>query len=146
MEYSKFNFVLTPSNPAAKLGFQTWIDDQCIFQIDHVDRIIEISGDLPSDDVAAEHTLKFLLHGKTVRHTQLDQSGAIIQDAVLIISNLSFNSIALGNLTNRLCKYTHNFNGTSDTVIEPFHGTLGCNGTAELKFQTPIYPWFLQNM
>jgi hypothetical protein len=146
MEYSKFNLTVTPTDSAAELGFETWINNHCVFNSNYVSETLTITGYLPGDDVEAEHTLKFVLKGKTHAHTKINNAGDIVQDACLKISNLTFDGIELGQLVNELTVYEHNFNGTGELTKHKFFGTMGCNGTVELKFTTPIYLWFLENM
>lgn len=146
MEQSKFNFQLSPTNPSAKLGFEVWIDDQCMFETDHVQESMLVEGLLPEDDIEREHTLKFVLKGKQIEHTQVDSMGNIISDSRLEITNLMFDDIELGPLVSNLSVYHHDFNGSRDPIQEKFFGSMGCNGTAELKFTTPIYLWLLENI
>lgn len=145
MENSKFRFQLIPTDPAAKLGFEAWINDHCIFDQDHVTQSQWIEGDLPSDDQAGEHVLKLVLKNKNHSHTRVVDS-VIVQDAVLEIQGLSFDDIDLQQLVTDHAVYQHNFNGTGAPIKESFFGTMGCNGTVELKFTTPIYLWILENM
>ena len=146
MEHSTFSFDLTPTNPTAELGFEVWISDQCVFDSNCVTNTVTVTGNLPSDDIEAEHTLKLLLKNKQPEHTQLSELGEILQDSCLIISNLKFDGIELGQIVNNLSVYQHDFNGTQALTTDKFFGTMGCNGTAELKFSTPIYLWLLENM
>lgn len=146
MEQSKFSFEVIPSNPQAQLGFEAWINDQCVFNTDHVDNLVLIEGLIPPDDVEAEHTLRLVLKGKRPEHTQIDNAGNITTDAVIKIVNMTFDEINLEQLVNQSAVYHHDFNGTQTPVTESFFGTLGCNGSAELKFTTPIYLWLLENM
>ena len=146
MQQSTFSFDLTPTNPAVKLGFEAWINDQCVFDTDCVSSTVTVTGDLPSDNVEAKHALKLVLKNKRPEHTQLSDSGQILQDSCLTVSNLVFDGIKLGQIVNELAVYYHNFNGTCPAIKEQFFGTMGCNGTVELKFSTPIYLWLLENM
>jgi hypothetical protein len=87
-----------------------------------------------------------LLKNKQPEHTQLSGLGEILQDSCLIISNLKFDGIELGQIVNDLSVYQHDFNGTQALTTDKFFGTMGCNGTVELKFSTPIYIWLLEHM
>jgi hypothetical protein len=69
-----------------------------------------------------------------------------LDDACLKISGLNFDNIELGQLVNKLTVYEHDFNGTSEKTKHKFFGVMGCNGTAELQFTTPVYLWILENM
>jgi hypothetical protein len=146
MEQSKFSFELTTTNPSAKLGFEVWINDQCVFDTDHVVESLTITGSLPTDDIETEHTLSLVLKNKQSDHTTVSESGEILQDSCLTISQLKFDNIALGNLVNEIAVYEHDFNGSRAVINDRFFGIMGCNGTVTLKFATPIYLWLLENM
>jgi hypothetical protein len=146
MEQSKLSFKLNPTNPEAKLGFETWINDHCVFDISHVDQPMLVNVNLPDDDVEAEHVLKLVLKHKQAEHTTISESGEILNDSCLKISGLKFDEIELGFNILQKAVYCHNFNGTSKTIEHKFFDTMGCNGTVELKFTTPIYLWLLEHM
>jgi hypothetical protein len=62
-------------------------------------------------------------------------------------SNLiSFDEIDCTQIIQDLAVYRHNFNGTGADIPDQFFGDMGCNGTIELKFATPVYLWLLENM
>jgi hypothetical protein len=146
MEYLRFSFELTASDDSAELGFETWINDQQLFNTDHVQGSNLVSGYLPADDCVSTHTLKLVLKGKTPQHTTVNAQGEIVKDATVCVSNLKFDNIPLNYLADKLCVYHHNFNKTNNNFIEDtFCGIMGCNGTVELKFTTPIYLWMLKN-
>jgi hypothetical protein len=146
MEQLKFSFELTPTKSSAELGFEVWVNDQCVFDVDHVTETMSVSGILPNDDVEAEHVLKLVLKYKQVHHTTLSDSGEILDDACLKISKLKFDEIEVGYATLQTAVYWHNFNGTAELDKHKFFDTMGCNGSVELKFSTPIYLWLLENM
>ena len=131
------------NDPAAELGLEIWLDDQQLFDTNHV-------GDQPLEwqvtEDEADHELRFVMKNKTINHTQIDEHGTILQDSRITIQNLSFDEIALGQVFVNHAEYTHDFNGTKDSVTEKFYGEMGCNGTVSLKFTTPIYLWLLENM
>jgi hypothetical protein len=132
------------NNPTAALGFEAWIDNTIMFDINSVQTSTQVSIPIPDDD--AEHVLKLILKGKCVEHTTVDSAGQIISDSVLTISDLAFDGIALGQIVYDKATYTHNFNGSGNSVEDQFFGTMGCNGAVALKFSTPIYLWLLENM
>ena len=146
MQQSTFSFDLTPTHPAGKLGFEAWVNDQCVFDSDCVSSTVTVTGNLPSDDVEAKHVLKLVLKNKLPEHTTISESGEILKDSCLTVANLTFDDIKLGQLVNDLSVYHHDFNGTQVSITDQFFGTMGCNGTVELKFSTPIYLWLLENM
>lgn len=131
------------SNNSNALGFETWLDDKIMFDVDSVQPSTKILIPVTDD---AEHVLKLVLKGKCTDHTAVDSNGNILSDSVLTISDLAFDGIELGQLFYDKAVYTHDFNGNGTITKESFFGTMGCNGTVELKFSTPIYIWLLENM
>jgi hypothetical protein len=144
MDNTKITFTVSNTNPGAELGFETWVDDQLLFDTTHVQESVEIS--VPVADNDADHVLKLVLKNKTAEHTCLTSNGDIVSDSVLEIKNLAFDGIELGQIVNEQTVYTHDFNGTADESQHQFFGTMGCNGTVTLNFSTPIYIWLLEHM
>ena len=70
----------------------------------------------------------------------------IIKDAYLNINNFTINSVELGETFYKTCVYLHDFNGTKDQIKDTFWGDIGCNGTVQFVFQSPIYLWLVTNM
>ena len=145
METAQISFELSTSDAAVPLAFEAWIDDQCIFKTDHVTETVQVSYDLPEED-DAQHSLRLVMSGKTEKHTVVDEQGNITQDARLSVSGVGFDEIELGQVFLDRAVYTHNFNGTGESVDDQFFGEMGCNGTVELKFSSPVYIWLLENM
>jgi hypothetical protein len=144
MEKTKLTFEVVPTMPDAMLGFEAWLDDQLMFDTDHLDKAQQIF--IPLDDTDAEHELKLVLKNKNFEHTRLTATGEIDADAVLEIRNLAFDDIELGHVVTKQTVYTHDFNGTAELALHQFFGTMGCNGTVTLKFTTPMYLWLLEYM
>lgn len=144
MSTTCFSVDVSSSDFSAALGLEVWIDRTEIFSCDHVQQAQTITFDLSDDD--GDHELRFVLKNKTSEHTQIDQNGTIVKDAVLVIDNLKFDEIDLEQIVVKHAVYTHNFNGSASKVQDKFYGTMGCNGTASLEFSTPMYIWLLENM
>jgi hypothetical protein len=144
MEKTKLTFEVVPTAPDAMLGFEAWLDDQLMFDTDHLDKTQQIV--ILLDDTDAEHELKLVLKNKNSEHTRLTATGEIESDALVEICNLAFDEIALGQIVNKQTVYTHDVNGTAELASHQFFGVMGCNGTVTLKFTTPVYLWFLENM
>jgi hypothetical protein len=123
---------------------EIWFNDQQIFNQDRVTEPQTVSYEF--SDLDAEHELRFVMKNKTADHTTVDESGIIVKDACLIISDLAFDDIALGNIVTEKTEYIHDFNGTGSLIQDKFFGQIGCNGTVSIKFTTPIYLWLLENM
>jgi hypothetical protein len=140
----KISCVIDTTDPTIPLGIEIWLDDLQIFNQNWVNEFCTINYELP--DLDAEHELRFVMKNKTVDHTNVDESGAIVKDACLVISDLAFDEILLGNIVTEKAVYTHDFNGTGKVIENKFFGEMGCNGVVSLKFTTPMYLWLLENM
>jgi hypothetical protein len=132
------------TDASVPLDIAVLFDGEPIFDHWHVDGVIKISHDIPEDD--AEHELCFVMKNKQPAHTTVDESGKITSDSRIIIRNLTFDEIQLGQIVVEKATYTHDFNGTGNSITESFYGEMGCNGTVSLRFTTPIYLWLLENM
>lgn len=139
-----FCCTITPTTAAVPLGMEVWIDDQKLFDQDHVQESHKFSADLSDNE--GEHELRFVLKNKLSEHTQIDADNKIIGDARISVSGIEFDGIALNQLVPALAEYQHNFNGTGELFKDKFYGELGCNGTVSLKFTTPVYLWLLSVM
>ena len=144
--HSTFSLELSPTDPAAALGFEVWIDDQRVVDIDCVTHVQTVTGVLPDDGVEKSHVMKFVLKNKKIEHTQLSSTGEIVKDACLEITRVAFDGIELGHLLAKLSYYEHDFNGTQASTKQNFFDVMGCNGTVTLSFSTPIYFWLLENL
>ena len=129
---------------SAELGLEIWLNDLKIFDQEWIKEPTKFSYGFSDDD--GEHALKFIMKNKNRRHTQCDAEGNIIKDARLVISDVRFDDIDLGQITTELSCYEHDFNGTGNKTQDKFYGEMGCNGTVTLLFTTPIYLWLLENM
>jgi hypothetical protein len=144
MNTVKFSCAVATSNADVPLGYEIWIDDACVINQDHVAGPTDVAHEFSDDD--GEHTLRIVLKNKLPEHTQVDESGAIVSDAVLTVSNISFDEIDCTPIVQQHAVYRHNFNGTSADIQDQFFDIMGCNGTVEMRFTTPVYLWLLENM
>jgi hypothetical protein len=144
MSTTCFSVDISSSDFSAALGLEVWIDNTEIFSCDHVQQAQTITFDLSDDE--SDHKLRLVLKNKTEEHTQIDQNGTIVKDAVLIVDNLKFDEIDLKQIFSEHAVYTHNFNGSASDIQDKFYGIMGCNGTVRLEFSTPVYIWLLENM
>lgn len=144
METVKISFDIQTSDSECPLGIEIWLDDVVLLTNNHVQETVSFSHDI--DDHDGEHELQIVLTGKTTDHTLVDETGAIIKDAILTISSVMIDDIDVNQLFLDKCVYTHNFNGTQPEIVDTFHGAAGCNGTISFKFTTPVYLWLLENM
>jgi hypothetical protein len=135
---------ITPSTPAAVIGAEVWIDNTCVINCEHVDSAILFEHALNDSD--GEHELRIVMKHKQAAHTQLDEQGNIVRDAVLTVSGLLFDSIDIMQISTEQARYVHNFNGSQPDGAHRFYGDMGCNGTVSMKFSTPVYLWLLEHM
>ncbi len=138
------SFSLDTTDATVPLGFEAWINDVKFHDIDHVTGLEQITTEISDDD--AEHDLRLVLKHKLPEHTRVDETGTIVSDARLVVKDLAFDEIALGHMVTEQAMYTHDFNGTGPSTQHKFYGELGCNGTVNLKFNTPMYLWLLEHM
>ena len=144
MTTAVISFAISPSDATCPLGVEVWIDQQQIFNTDHLADTVNVSHDINEDD--AEHELRVVLKHKKTDHTTIDANGNITKDAVINVGSFEFDEISVGQIVQELTVYTHNFNGSAAEAQDQFFGIMGCNGTLSLKFTTPIYLWLLENM
>ena len=128
----------------AQIGLEIWLDNTQLFDTEHLDLPQKFTWEV--DDSNADHELRFIMKNKIFDHTTVDSQGNIVKDARIIIKNLSFDGIMLGQIAIDCAEYTHNFNDTQPKTTTKFYGEMGCNGTVNLKFTTPIYLWLLEHM
>jgi hypothetical protein len=140
----KISSTIGTTDPAAGLGVEIWLDGQQIFNQDSVTEDYNFVYEL--NDADAEHELCFVMKNKTQLHTKIDNDGNIVKDACITVSNLSFDEIALGHVFVEKSVYVHDFNGSGEKTQNKFYGTMGCNGSVNFKFYSPIYLWLLENM
>lgn len=140
----KFSCVIDTTNADSRLGMEIWLDQEKIYEQNHVTKLTKFEYDINDDD--SEHVLRFVMKGKMPEHTKIDESANIVSDSRLSITEVKFDHIVLGHMFSELAVYSHDFNGTASEVQEKFYGEMGCNGTVSLQFSTPIYFWLLENL
>lgn len=121
-----------------------------------LDGVIFFQGPLPEDtvtvdhefddDYQGDHCLEIILSGKLPYHTKIDQQGDILEDRRMIIEDVSFDTIALGQILYENTVYVHDHNGTTPMIEHRFYGEMGCNGTVKLRFTSPLFLWLLEKM
>ena len=144
MNSVRFSCVVAPSDTAIPLGCEIWVDDTCVFDQDHVNDPTVVAHEFSDDD--GEHLLRITLKNKLPVHTRIDDQDNIVSDALLSVTEISFDEIDCTKIVQDLAVYCHNLNGTAPDIQDRFFGDMGCNGTVELKFTTPLYLWLLENM
>ena len=144
MNTVKFSCAVQPTDATIPLNFEVLLDNVCVYQLCPVTQSTPIEIEIPEDP--AQHRLQLRMSGKTRRHTRLDVEGNIVQDACLKIFNMCFDHIDITDLLPQTAVYHHDFNGTSTPTQDRFYELMGCNGSVDIEFSTPIYLWLLENM
>ena len=144
MDTIKFSCVIGSTNITVPLGMEIWLDDEKLLDLDHVYQTHQVEYEMPDND--GDHELRFVLKNKLSDHTEVDSYGNIVSDATVMVSDIQFDDMDCQYLTVKLAQYYHDFNGNGEPTIDKFYGEMGCNGTASLRFTTPIYLWLLENM
>ena len=143
MSTSVLSFVVQATGPDLHLTVK--LDETIIYDRSPGESPEKISYSF-DDSVDTEHLLCFEMSGKLPEHTTITESGEIIQDRVIKITDIAFDGINLEQIFIESSKYCHDRNGTSDSVVEKFYRVMGCNGHVEMRFSTPIYLWLLESM
>lgn len=119
---------------------EIWCDDVILGTTGATTNPLTVVHDLP--DHAGQHQIKLVMHGKNYQHTKLDAQDNILDDVYFLIEKLEFEEIDLRDVfcQGRPC-FTHSFNGSKPEFVDEFYGHIGCNGTVNLEFTTPIYLW-----
>lgn len=98
------------------------------------------------DTQEQEHCISIEISGKQDKDTVLDSSGNIVSDSVLTIDQFAINGIDVTEAINTRSIYRHDFNGHGKQTQQGFYGSIGCNGTVEFTFKSPMFFWLLENM
>ena len=144
MSTVKLSCMVEPTDSTKPLAFEIYLDHQSLFRVSPVTGPTPVTVEIPDD--SAQHVLSFRLSGKTADHTELDSNGNIVRDSCLKITQISFDDIDITNLLPQTAVYYHDFNGTGSATQDTFYDVMGCNGSVDLPFTTPIYLWLLENM
>lgn len=135
---------ISANMPEMSLDFEILLNDISIYKISIAESSYNFVYDI-DDSIVKDHTLKFIMSGKTDDHL-IEKDGEIIDSANINITNISFNGINLSilpGIMRNIASYTHDFNGYGNTTTEEFYGEMGMNGIVTLKFKTPLYDWLL---
>lgn len=144
MATTNISFRAEPTDASSPLGLEAWIDDHLIYDTPALasEQLIKWTLDAPE----GPHQLRFVLKHKQQSHTEVDDKGEITRDSCIRIHDVRMDDINIDVLMNEKAIYEHDFNGSGNSVQDRFYHTMGCNGTVQLGFSTPIYVWLLENM
>lgn len=92
-----------------------------------------------------KQNIKIFMSGKTKNHTVVDQQGNIVSDCAVIVEKIFLDDI---DVTEIYCAgtecYVHNNNGATENIVDQFYSYIGCNGTVDISWSTPMNLWFLK--
>lgn len=142
MDTCTLSLQLSPTNQ--KLPVEVKFDNEIIWQ-GYVAGHLTINHQF-YDTEGDQHKLSITMSEKTPEHTILNASGKIIEDSCIEISEFKLDNIELNYTFYENCVYSHDFNGTGNSVKESFFRTMGCNGTVTFSFSSPVYLWLLENI
>ena len=145
MNASTLEFDIVPSNVQQPLGAEVWFNDQCLLDQDQVIGTVHVKHEF-GDDPEQRYVVKIVLKNKTAQHTQVNEKLEIVSDSVLEVKNFRLDDIDIDQIVRNRATYSHSFNSDSAKSDHKFYNTLGCNGTVEFEFSSPIYIWLLENM
>jgi len=144
MDRVKLSLDVVNASEFHNMGIELWIDKNKFFDNAITPGCHHIIHEFDCAD--SEHWLKIVLKNKTQENTQIDESGNIVKDGLISISNVCLDEINIDNMLTLLADYVHDGNGSQTISVHPFYGHLGCNGRVQLKFSSPVYLWLLENM
>lgn len=128
-----------------ELDLTVMLDSRVIFQAPIGQQTQQVRAVL-DDNQAGDHVMMITLSGKRPEHTRINDLREVLSDRLLQISNIGLDDLDIQQAFLSCSLYRHSHNGTTDTVTQPFYGTMGCNGTVTTRLCTPVYPWFLASM
>ena len=116
------------------LELGVFIDNVCFYKKSTIDHNISIPFEYDCTNIQ-KHELQLRLEGKRKLIDIKNETETYIEIEQITFNNLNVVNVLQGT-------YTHNFNGFGDDIVEEFSYVMGCDGTAELIFYTPISYWF----
>lgn len=137
----KLKLSLSATVDCADVVIKVYVDNNEIFQ--SVATTLEqiITHEIP--ETPSDHVLRLEMSGKTKYHTKISPAGELTYDVAFLVNALEFEDIDMTPVFyHHTPCYTHNLNGSAEERIDEFSGFIGCNGTVDFKFSTPIYLWF----
>lgn len=144
MQQCQVSLTIDTTDPAVPLGVEVWLDQDKIADHAHVTQSICVKHNLADAD--GQHELRVILKNKQPAHTTIDSNGQILTDATLVVRDVMFDQVALGQILIDQAVYTHDYNGQQELTQQKFYGEMGCNGVMSLRFTSPVYVWLLENM
>jgi hypothetical protein len=93
-------------------------------------------------DVGKGDMVTLTMTNKKDCHTII-QDGKIVDSVLLNVARVTLANVDVTNKWIQCCTYTHNNNGATDFVTEPFYGALGYNGVVSMTFDHDPIDWLV---
>lgn len=140
-----FEIDVTANTVCPDIVLEVFLNEEKIYQSNNHQSVHTIAYEISED--AKDHSLKLIMNGKNRTHTKVDSEGQIVKDVYLEVTRIEFEGL---DVRNNFClgqaSYVHSFNSTQPEIVDEFYGMMGCNGTVEIKFSTPIFLWLSENL
>lgn len=144
MDRIKLGVDISNTSEFHNLSIELWLDKDKFFDSTIAPGKHHVIHEFDGAD--GDHILKIKLKNKTAEHTQIDEQGNIISDALITVDNVYLDEINIDQLIWSHGEYVHDGNGTEVISVHKFYGDMGCNGHVQLRFSSPVYLWLLENM
>lgn len=145
MSQAALSFDISSTNYSCPFEISVWINEQCVFQLDHVTEPANFYH-LFDDETEQTHVIKITVSGKKPEHTVIDQQGNIVSDSLLVLDNFALDGICIDSLMSNIVDYHHNGNGFTESTVDQFYNNIGCNGDLIFSVGTPVYLWLLERL
>jgi hypothetical protein len=138
----KLNLEFSASADCTDILIEIYLNKNKIFESTAQQQLQQVLCNINEDP--ADHELALVMSGKNRSHTVVDNNGEITSDIYFTINRLEFEDLDMRELfcLGKQC-YTHSFNSSQPEFLDEFYGIIGCNGTVNINFSTPIYLWLL---
>ena len=97
-------------------------------------------------DARTEQCIKISMHGKTAKHTKIDEQQNIVSDIHAMVHKIVIDEIEVTEVYTQgnKCYYHIGRNSNKNELIlaDEFYGYMGINGNVLLNFYTPMWHWF----
>jgi hypothetical protein len=139
----KIELDLQSNKDCDDISISIYCNNDKIFESKSKKQLQTVRFELPDDP--AKHKIILTMSGKTRKHTRVDNQNIIIDDVYFSLERLEFEELDMRTIfcQGHTC-YKHDFNSSQAEFIDEFYGIMGCNGSVEICFETPIFLWLSQ--
>jgi hypothetical protein len=142
-----YQFEITTHGVAPEIQFLIKFGNSIIknFECNNQTHFIEYTMSDHEDDIACERLFQITMQGKNQTHTVVSDDGSLKSDCYAILDKIVFDEIDVTTeFTNGQKIYLHNNNGNGNLIMDEFYGFIGCNGSIDFAFSTPLDIWMFK--